>query len=204
MSTKTTLNIKAIILYGILIGVIVLAVIYFLPASWLPNNPVKSFFAAIASSLHVNTGNIGDSVKNLVTQNWATIAGVGLTAIPLIYTTIKSYLNQQKAKKELEAANDLFALKQQEADAKIAGMQQQIDTYNSDDTAAMLQKALGEKNSSIERLETQMKSLAAQNEELSRQPARICEQLWVKSGGQTISEGGHEYRIIEKTTVEVK
>ena len=201
--SETKINYKGLIFYGLLAAIIILVVIYFLPSSILPHNPVKNLVTLLSAKLGgLNFSNI--KLPEIITKNSGVIAGVSVTAIPLGAAYIKSYLDKQKAKKELESAQELAAIQKAKTDAEITNYKTQISTLNSDTTEQELQKVLGEKTSYITSLEGKVKGLEAQKELLSKSSMNTLESLWSKSGGQVIEENGVKYKVIEKQILTVK
>lgn len=184
--------------YIIIAAILIIAVLYFV---W-TTGPIHVFIDNLASKVSLPKIDTS-SITTLLSNNWTTVAGIGLTAIPLGYTTIKSYLSQQKAKKELEAAQELAKLTTSKDAVEIKALKDRLSEYESDTTNSELQKKILGFSSEKEAMQNKINSLSGQVEILSKTPANICESLWAKSGGQTVTEGGKLYRIIEKETIKV-
>jgi len=191
-------NWKGVAFYAVIILIIAVVALYFL---W-PTGPVKITIDSLIASLHLNNIDLS-SVSKLVTDNWAAIAGVAVTAVPLGYAYIKSYLDKQKLKKELESQQELAALSETKAKGTIDGLKKEVTTLKNDTTASDLKKQLGDLTGKNESLETKIKQLTAQNEQLSKTPTQMAESLWSKSGGQILEVNGEKYKIIEKTITNV-
>lgn len=200
----TSINYKAVLLYGVLFGALVVALLYFLlPAP----NPIRTCFTSLATSLgltKLDLSGITNWISTQVQSNWMSITALGATTIPLLYTTVRSYFNQKKAEKELTAFQDITTTTLQKAQTKIDSLEQKIKEYEGDTTSTTLQERLSGLITDNGALKDQLLKLEAANKELARQPALLAENLWAKSGGQTITEDGHVYRIIEKTILSVK
>lgn len=198
------LNWKGVLFWSILITIVAIVALYFLwktPTG--EAGPVRvavdNVIAKVTSVQMLNLGSAG----TLLSNNWATVAGIGVTAIPLTYTTIKSYLSQQKAKKELEAAQELAKINQSKDALHIEELEKKISLLESDSTADELQKKLSGIAGEKEQLETKITQLTGQVNQLSEQPKQIIQQLWQASGGKVQTIAGEQVKVIELTKTNV-
>lgn len=200
-----------IILYGVLITALVIACLYFF---W-KDGPVKPFVNSIIGNVQglFSSKGIFSGLGTGGLQTWLPLIAGAATVIPSL---IVAYVNNQRYKNELQAKKELAELAAKQtselskvssdnttANSKISELQAQLDALNGDTTAETLQKALGEKTTTIEQQANQIKELLTQNEALSKQPAQLAQELWGKSGGQIIEVAGEKYKIITKETLKV-
>jgi hypothetical protein len=144
----------------------------------------------------------GLNPTELVTQNWTTIAGIGLPAGVAAVTYFR-YKGELKAKQELLAMQQKMAAEQAKLEAETnsksllnLNLEKELDTYRHDNTSMELQKSLS-------LLQDDKARLTAQLLEARSSAASTLEGLWGKSGGQVIVENGEKYKIIEKEILKV-
>jgi len=65
-------------------------------------------------------------------------------------------------------------------------------------------KTLGNITDEKSLLENKVISLTAQIEQLQKLPSQMANELWAKSGGQTITVAGEQFKVIEKSILTVK
>lgn len=206
-------NYKKITVYAILAVIAIIALMYFFNTPKEVRLGINLFIAKLGLDKlfsNLQNSNITAAISDLITKNLTTIIGIGGTAIMAGISYFK-YKGELAAKKEalkmvqdVTLENNKTTLTNQEAYKKIQELEQQVKTLNGDTTADTLQARLSSLSGDLETKETTISRLQAQIEELSKQPAQLAEQLWAKSGGQTIDINGVKYKIIEKQSVLVK
>jgi hypothetical protein len=143
-----TVNYKAVAFYILIIFVVAVVILYFLP---LNPNPIHAAISNVLSWISSTVGKLGGgSIGQLISKNWTYILGIGVTVIPLAYTTVKSYLDKATATKALQAAQDLAVTKENSAktmleqaktakDAEIQTLKDKLSTYENDPALSSLQ-----------------------------------------------------------------
>lgn len=105
MNDQTKINYKNLILYGLILGVLTLAILYLLKIGF-----VRVFFDTIFAWL--TSYPIIGTLFSYVSQNWVGVAAAGATiGIPAVYGVIRS----MQLKNELKAKQQLADIAQQQA-----------------------------------------------------------------------------------------
>jgi len=167
-------------------------------------------FKAMVSQL---TGSIGipklssfnlSGITEFLTKN-AALIGV---AVPLGITALTYFVKNYQTNKLLDAsiakANEAQLSASQAANSKVSALEQELATYKGDTTADELQKTLSSITGERSTLENKVISLTAQIEQLQKLPSQMANELWAKSGGQTITVAGEQFKVIEKSILTVK
>jgi hypothetical protein len=167
-------------------------------------------FRVMVGSLTSKIGipKIGDinisGIKDFLTNN-AALIGI---ATPLGITALTYFVKNYQTNKLLDAsiakANEAQLSASQAANSKVSALEQELATYKGDTTADELQKTLSSITGERSTLENKVISLTAQIEQLQKLPSQMANELWAKSGGQTITVAGEQYKVIEKSILTVK
>ena len=196
------MKIWLLIIYGLLLAAACIAALYYFDIA----NVRVAIDALIAKIPADWTAQIGSLIQN----NLTTIAAVAVPTVIGLVTFVR-YKAELTAKKELLELNSKIQAEAFNADSvaanassKVSSLQKELDVYKGDTTADSLQgritKMLGEQ----EGLNSTIDTLNMQLGEAKKAPTQLVEQLWGKSGEQTIDVNGVLYRIINKETVIVK
>jgi len=194
------LKVWLLIIYGLLIGAAVIAVLYLLGYG-----AIKTTVDAVLTKISGFFGS-NNTFTDILKQNWMPIAAAGATIIPSL---IVAFVNNQRYKAELQARKELadiaakqdFELSKAEAingnaAAKIEALEKELTAYKGDTTTEQLQTRLTS-------VLTDNEKMSKTIEELQKQPALLAQQLWTKSGGQIIEVGGEKFKVIEKEILKV-
>ena len=187
------------ILYGVVIAVAVLALLYFMYP------PVTAFFNGIPAyfqKLNLPAFNLNSAI-NYVKENTVllgTAATLGTTAVTLF---IKKYQTDKLLDAKLQELNQL-KIDNIDLSNTNKTLENSLSVFQTDTTSEELQKTLSIVTGEKGKLENTITSLQGQLQQLQSEPSRIAETLWAKSGGQVLEIGGEKYKIIEKTITEVK
>jgi hypothetical protein len=143
-------------------------------------------------------------ITEFLTKN-AALIGV---AVPLGITALTYFVKNYQTNKLLDAsiakANEAQLSASQAANSKVSALEQELATYKGDTTADELQKTLSSITGERSTLENKVISLTAQIEQLQKLPSQMANELWSKSGGQTITVAGEQFKVIEKSILTVK
>jgi len=202
---SSALNYKNIILYIILVSVIAICVMYFF--NILEVKPFINGLIAQLPPLPTSLGNIPSQIGQVIQDNATTLAGIAIPSVIGLITYVR-YRGELKAKQELlemqtKLQEETYNLETtaknaaSSATSKIGELENELNVYKSDNTLGDLNKAFLESGDRIKQLESQLIEARSAS-------ASTLEGLWAKSGGQVIEEAGQQYKIIEKTILNVK
>jgi len=143
-------------------------------------------------------------VTDFITKN-AALLGVGLTlGTTAITYFVKNYQTNKLLDASIKKANEAQLQATQLANSKLSALENELSIYKGDTTADELQKTLSSITGEKDLLTSRIAALQAQNEQLSKMPTQMANELWAKSGGQIITIGDEKFKVIEKAIVNVK
>ena len=194
------MKIGLLIIYGLLLAAVIIALFYFFDVL-----NFKVFINGLIAQIPTN--DLLPQLGTFVKDNVATIVSVAIPTVIGLVTYVK-YKAELTAKKELLELQTELQAKTLNAEAlventkvtasnTISNLESELAGFKGDTTAEELQKRL---QSTLSLTEAQK----IQIEELQKAPAQLAEQLWAKSGGQTLEIAGQQYKIIEKVIINTK
>jgi hypothetical protein len=209
MSGKTY-NLTGIILCSLILAATIIIILNFVDFK---GNPFHNLIGNILGNIKL--GNF--DIPALLSKNWPTILGLGATTVPLVYTTVKSYMDKAAMKKQLEAAQELAVQKEtlmqdnilssktavasaQNASAKeIEGLKAKLAEYENDPALESLQKNFSSSQTTIESLNNQLKGV----QDLHNQ---AINDFWKASNNSIWKDPmtQKEYQVLKVETVKVK
>jgi hypothetical protein len=166
----------------------------------------KAMVSQLTSSIGIpKIGAINISgITDILTKNAALIGIATPLGITAITYAIKNWQTNKLLDASIAKANEAQLSASQAANSKVSALEQELATYKGDTTADELQKTLGSISGEKSTLENKVISLTAQIEQLQKLPSQMANELWAKSGGQTITVAGEQYKVIEKSILTVK
>jgi hypothetical protein len=197
----TGINWKGVFFWILLL--VFLACIIFYVMDWFN---FKAMVSQLTSSIGIpKIGSINISgITDFLTKNAALIGiatPLGITAATYF---IKNWQTNKLLDASIEKANEAQLTASQAANSKLQALEQELSTYKGDTTADELQKTLGSITGEKTSLENKVISLTAQIDQLQKLPSQMANELWAKSGGQTITVAGEQFKVIEKSILTVK
>jgi len=173
--SETKINYSAVILYGVLGAILVLAILYFIP-----NSPIKPAFNGAWTWATSNLGKInftGLDIPKLITDNIGAIIGVGGAGLTALITYAKyrsvsatnNELIEQQNLLKLENANVLDTNK--DLTTTIGKQAEELGMYSNDKTAEILQTRINEMKDGYERQLLDLnRKLVEKEQELKARP----------------------------------
>jgi hypothetical protein len=197
----TGINWKGVFFWILLL--VFLACIIFYVMDWFN---FKVMVSNLTSSIGIpKIGSINISgITDFLTKNVALIGIVTPLGITAVTYFIKNYQTNKLLDASIEKANEAQLTATQTANSKLQALEQELSTYKGDTTADELQKTLGSITGEKTSLENKVISLTAQIDQLQKLPSQMANELWAKSGGQTITVAGEQFKVIEKSILTVK
>lgn len=162
--SATTINYKAVLFYGLIVGALLLAAFYFL--GWEPyHGALNSVGAWISARFAGVTGSF--NLGSFIQQHGVTIATVGAPLITLAVAAVKSKMNETAAKKAQQLAEESLLNTQTSSstqikslqnnyEAKIAELNLKLKDLDGDTTLATLQQRVSQLSDDKLNLEKQL------------------------------------------------
>jgi hypothetical protein len=197
----TVINWKGIFFWILLL--VFLGCIIFYVKDWFNFKATISQLTASIGIPKIGSINIS-GITDILTKNAALIGiatPLGITAVTYF---IKNWQTNKLLDASIEKANEAQLSATQTANSKLQALEQELSTYKGDTTADELQKTLGSITGEKTSLENKVISLTAQIDQLQKLPSQMANELWAKSGGQTITVAGEQFKVIEKSILTVK
>lgn len=185
--SEVKINAKAVVLYGILAAIIILAFLYFQP--WW-DTPVKPFVDSIGASLsawfsglNLNLGSL--DIGKLISENMGALVGLGIGGVTALISYVK-LRGQVDLNKELIASQEALVNKNLNLEGNVQGLTSTISNqaselqmYAKDTTAQQLQSRISELTTLYSNKEADYNAVLRQNQELMNKlantPVKVVE-----------------------------